>query len=440
MLKYFVFIILTILSFLPGSAQNDTCITGIQLGISFPPIEDATQRDFTKNCLNDLGVKKIRFAEEWKLREPEEGEFYWSPLDSRINWASENNYEIMLTIQSNGPDWACSSIQNDQSCVFNNELFKIYIDSLLKRYSGRISKIQFGNEWQSDYWYIGSAADFIEANNILYNSVKANSPSTKVVLGGFTTISLRFLAGCNGYVDSFYDGEGAFYDSDYLEANCSSDDFTDAKNRIDSVLKDACYDMLDIHLYDDVEQWDEYYQCFADTVTCPVIVSEFGGPNMNYEPYTDEYQSERLYQYVRKLDSLNIPEAYFFKLVEGSDNYAHSNSGLIYDTTYLEKPAYYLFKSFVSCLTDINENVCNNEIRFYPNPMKDFTIVEFQNFAQSGSMTMLIYKSDGRLVKKINLADENVFSLSRDGMASGIYLVVVKNHDSFMATGRLVVN
>jgi hypothetical protein len=60
-----------------------------------------------------------------------QGQFNWAPLDDRINWAYNNGYDILLTIQSNGPDWACSGVQNDRSCVFDNNYFKIYIDALL---------------------------------------------------------------------------------------------------------------------------------------------------------------------------------------------------------------------------------------------------------------------------------------------------------------------
>ncbi|NRA12602.1 MAG: hypothetical protein HRT57_11665 [Crocinitomicaceae bacterium] len=48
-----------------------------------------------------------------------------------------------------------------------------------------------------------------------------------------------------------------------------------------------------------------------------MIVSEFGGPNINYEPYTQTYQADRLFQYIKKIDSLKIEEAYYFKLIEG---------------------------------------------------------------------------------------------------------------------------
>lgn len=64
-----------------------------------------------------------------------------------MSWATINNYEVLMTIQSNAPAWACG-LHNPHSCVFlDDNNFKTYIDSLLLRYPNQIDKIQFSNEW-----------------------------------------------------------------------------------------------------------------------------------------------------------------------------------------------------------------------------------------------------------------------------------------------------
>jgi len=321
----------------------------INLGISFPPVADEEQRLFTAPLLNELNVEIIRIGEDWSFREPTEGNFNWAPLDARINWAESNDINILLTIQSNGPEWACNPEQNANSCVFNdNQKFKNYIEQMLQRYPNRISKIQFGNEWQSDFWYIGSEQDFVIANNVVYNAIQQFSPQTKFVLGGFTTISLRFLAGCNGMIDEFYDDEGTLFDRAFLDTNCGSSEFQSVLNRIDYVLQNALYDEVDMHLYDDAENWKIYFDNFKTMVDKPIIVSEFGGPNVNLESTAETYQSERLEFYVRTLDSLQIDEAYFFKLVEGSNNPAHSESGLVNNPELTKKLNYQKFKELNS--------------------------------------------------------------------------------------------
>ena len=325
---------------------GDYVINNTELGISFPPVENKSERKSTLSILADINVKKIRFAEAWSFREPTDGNYSWGPLDDRINWATEAGYDVLLTIQSNGPDWACSTLANDNSCVFDTLAFKGYIEYLLQRYPNKIAKIQFGNEWQSDFWYIGTAEEFCAANNILYTAVQDYSPSTEVVLGGFTTISLRFLAGCAGKIESFYDDEGILYDKAYLDANCGSSEGIALKERIEYVLTNAKYDILDLHFYDDVENWGIYYNHFKTLTTKPILVSEFGGPNSNYEDDSDENQAARLYDYIATLDSLEVYEAYYFKLVQGTKNEAHIKSGLMKGASKTKKRSYFVFKRF----------------------------------------------------------------------------------------------
>ncbi|MFK8036697.1 MAG: glycosyl hydrolase [Crocinitomicaceae bacterium] len=329
-----------------AEAYGEYQLNNLELAISFPAVENDSQRKNTQKVLSDLKVKKIRFAEEWKFREPIKDEYSWGPLDDRLNWAKENGYEVMLTIQSNGPDWACEGASNDNSCVFNTDEFKQYIEDLLQRYPNQLDKIQFGNEWQSDFWYVSTAEEFTIANNILYEAVQTYSPKTDVVLGGFTAISLRFMAGCAGELSNFKDDEGVVYDQAYLDANCTGTEATPLFNRINYVLDNASYDLLDMHLYDDPENWSAVINHFKSVTTKPVIVSEFGGPNSNYENDSNGNQAKRLYDYIVTLDSLEIEEAYYFKLVQGSKNKAHIKSGLLKGAFKSKKQSYFVFRKF----------------------------------------------------------------------------------------------
>ena len=420
-------------------SQSDTCLNYSEIGISFPPVADQTQRDFAQLHLDELGVQRIRFAEDWSLREPTQGNFNWGPLDERISWASSNNYDVLLTIQSRGPSWACGN-QNGQSCVFlDNAYFQTYLDSLLQRYPNQIDKIQFGNEWQSDFWYVGNAQEFIESNNTLYNSVQTYSPTTQVVLGGFTTISLRFLAACNGYDVEFYDDDGNFYDSTLLSSLCNDPAILSVRNRIDSVLTFANYDQLDIHLYDDVELWPILYENFTDTLNKPVIVSEFGGPNMFLEPYSEAYQADKLFEYIKVLDSLEIPEIYYFKLVEGTANPAHSTSGLIEDTTLATKAAYYIIQSFINCNSAGLVFPEINGLKFYPNPAKDWISFEFDN-PDLLENNVVIYNAKGELIFEQVNAFSNYFYLSTKNIASGAYYIYVRSENKLLGKGKIIVS
>ena len=145
-------------------------------------------------------------------------------------------------------------------------------------------------------------------------------------------------------IDQFYDDEGNLYDRAFLDNNCNSTEAQAAFERIAFVLQNALYDEVDIHLYDDAENWKVYVENFETMINKPIIVSEFGGPNVNLEPITDPYQSERMEYYIRTLDSLQVEEAYFFKLLEGSNNPAHSESGLINNPELTKKSNFFTFK------------------------------------------------------------------------------------------------
>lgn len=327
---------------------NELLDDAIRLGISFPPVSDVEQRSFTSSLLAELNVDRIRFAEEWKFREPTQGNYNWGPLDNRIAWANANGLKILLTIQSNGANWACSDQKNTNSCVFAAEdAFKDYVSNLLQRYPNKIEKIQFGNEWQTDFWYIGTAEEFTRTSNMVYNAIQEYSPETTFVLGGFTSISLRFLAGCNGLIDTFYNDEGDLINRTVLDENCPTTSVQDVLQRINTVLDNAFYDEVDIHLYDDVENWPIYIGNFKKMVDKPIIVSEFGGPNLNVEPDDENYQAERLENYIKTLQTDGeIKEAYFFKLVEGGNNQVHSKSGLIRGSDLGKKLSFETFKRF----------------------------------------------------------------------------------------------
>ncbi|MEL7341859.1 MAG: hypothetical protein AAGM67_15360 [Bacteroidota bacterium] len=342
---------LSLLSFacrepLPPFDPADYELTQLELAISFPPVEDESDREFSREKLAELAVRKIRFAEEWAFREAVQGEYNWGPLDRRLQWAEQNELEVMLTIQSNGPEWACQS-QNERSCNYrDNQEFANYLSALLQRYPNQLDRIQFGNEWQSDFWYIGTAQEFVASNNVLYQAVQTHSPQTTVVLGGFTSISLRAMAACTDKLVDFYDDEGTFYDQATLDSICPSSEAQSLFDRIDYVLQNAQYDEVDLHLYDDPENWDEVLAHFRSINTSPLIVSEFGGPNLELENDSESYQAERVEYYIRKLDSLQVPQAYFFKLVEGSNNPVHASSGLFTRLTKRPKESFEIFRRF----------------------------------------------------------------------------------------------
>lgn len=310
-------------------------------GFSFPPFANERQMDLTIHELGQLHVDRVRLAIDWRNREPSKGVYDWGPMDRRMARAREANVSVFLTVPAIGPDWACEG--EGGMCVFNDESsFRDYVKQIVTRYE--LDKIQFGNEWETDY--PGGMDTYIRFNNILYNVTKAYSPGTTVVLGGITKayplIELYCEGGAKPDFSDMRFAEG--YDERSLlkridDELCGSGISADVR----MVFREARYDMIDIHLYDDPLNWKAYLDVLPDNVA--VVVSEFGGPSSVFEETGGIYQARRLYAYLETIEVLPVTEAYHFKLVDTSYSY-HAHSGLL-DENLRRKPAYQIFSSCV---------------------------------------------------------------------------------------------
>lgn len=313
---------------IPDADPADGQVT-IPVGLSFPPIRNASELEFTLAQMQALNMSLVRIGTDWAYREVDKGSYYWDPLDERINTLHENGHLIMFTIPSSGPDWACGEITEKETCVFREEqAFRAYVTALITRYKGKIDKIQFGNEWDNTTWYPGTAADYVRFNNIVYDVVKDISPETTVVLGGLTAAYSVYVTACkNGETLSFEALDlknGADISADIERIVCSRDDL---EERVRYVIGEARYDMVDLHLYDDSENWPLYTDTLRQLTDKPLVVSEFGGPSSAFEYYSQEYHAQRLEQYLLTIEDLPIEEAYYFTLVDNPTTY-HSHSGL----------------------------------------------------------------------------------------------------------------
>ncbi len=327
----------------------------ILAGISFPPYSGRREIGFTIRKMQELSLDRMRLDVDWRYREPEKGVFYWKPMDLRMEKAHENHIALFLTIPSQAPPWAALPPGKDGSSRFDEEALKHFIEELLLRYDN-IEKIQFGNEWETDhpdspaYGDYDSIKQFVLYNNILYDSVKRLSPETQVVLGGLT----RTYPMMEAFVQ-----EGRYPDFSGLElAKGATEEYLrgridkiagdykarDVKGNVEYVLKNARYDMIDIHLYDDPENWSEYLSVLPEDK--PVVVSEFGGPNSEFESTAPSYQAKRMADYIAAIEGLPIVEAYYFKLVDSDLSY-HRDSGL-YRANLRPKPAKDVFSALLS--------------------------------------------------------------------------------------------
>ena len=244
----------------PAGAEADVGYSldgNTEIGISFPELQDERGREITAEHLPALGVETIRFDAPWHFREPERDTYNWSPMDRRMSFLEEHGIKAVLTFPADAPDWIREGLpenrQNPRSVALNEagrEEFTQYVGDFLTRYRirtpGVIAYVQFGNEWASDYNYVGSGEEFAATQRVFYRTVKSVMPDTPVVLGGFSVGQVGGMALIDGRVDWVWDDDGT-----KLTVNdFTAEEIRAFEDRIAAVLDDGHYDWIDFHLYD----------------------------------------------------------------------------------------------------------------------------------------------------------------------------------------------
>ena len=278
-------------------------------------------------------------------------------------YAEGANTSIFLRITPWGldefgnPNWYCNTTTaHEWSCVILPEYedeFRTYLDELTRRYAGKMPKIQFGNEWTGSH-FVGDEYEYVKYANWLYNFTKNNSPDTIVVLGSITSNPMVYMTHCilnetnPNYLDHIY-FKGGNIPEENLTQWC--DGFEPSFAKFQYGLENAKYDMVDIHLYDDPENWDEYVGALRMLTDKPILSTEFGGPSPHILERTNEtYQAEELRKYINKIIEIELVEAHFFQLVEAPGAY-HSKSGLTKVTQTVpsiiveKKPTFYVYQN-----------------------------------------------------------------------------------------------
>ena len=341
---------------------------GTQLGFSLLPDSSAAERSWTQSKMTESGVNILRMQMHWALREPTDDNWYWGPMDDRIDWAVGQGYEVFICVEPNGPGWACGTPSNSQSCVYNdNEEFREFVEQMLLRYGYDIDYIQFGTEVDSEYWYAGTMSQFEIPANILadevaqYETAYPSADDIKVVLASVTTTGALAVAVC---------GEGYSFEHPMILTTlmlephmieplwCGSGQGGDAKlDRIDDLMDNVDHDLIDIHLYDASHNFPIIAQAYDDRYPshAPLMASEIGGPSppsddADYNTY--EFYAQEQAAILRAADSLGFDPILFWTLADIPGAY-HGNHGLwTSDNPPVEKPApWAMYKWYADWLT-----------------------------------------------------------------------------------------
>jgi len=337
---------------------STSSLSDMILGQSFPPLANTVFQFFMVFCMKHLNISHLRFAEDWALREPVQGQYIWTPMKNRLDFMRSHGYSVFLTFQSNGPDWAIDK-HNDFSATFKNVTqFETFLHSWFSTfllYKDVIKKVQFGNEWVSNYWFVGSASEFSLYANVFYNISKQYWPDIPVVLGGFSTGSLRALAALYNVSSKYQTDEGIVYEGASLDSLRSSVEAKDAIYRTETVVSNTSYDYIDLHLYDDCDNFGLYWQMMINLTirlgkgTFPFVCTEFGGPNMNWEPFINRisgnYHAKHLQRCLQSLGKLNLSEIYYFQIVTSASSSVEHRQSQLFNDLLMMKPSFYVLQN-----------------------------------------------------------------------------------------------
>lgn len=325
---------------------------GTQFGISFVGLKDESSRAVAESHLPVLGVEITRMEADWAFREPEEDSYNWGPMDARMDFLQELGIRTVLTFPADAPDWLRDRLGpnrvNPRSAALDEggrTAFAAYVQACLQRYMQRnpevIGWVQFGNEWGSRYNYVGSGEDFLLSQNVFYDTVNGVYPDLTVVLGGLSVGTAAGLAAYDGTVDSLWDSDGTVITAEDIRSLLAEEqqqfdageiDET-SLSRLATVLEESRYDWVDVHLYDQWEDFEAYVEALRsrlpDSFSPPIVVTEFGGPHPVAERHLSNVEHARMVEnYISAIDPLDVAFALHFRLVR-SPSALHNRSGLM---------------------------------------------------------------------------------------------------------------
>jgi len=328
-----------------------------RIGIAFPVVTTLGDIGTSRGQLVDLGSRTVRMTENWKTREASEGVYSWAGLDSKIDTFHNAGIKIMLTIEADGPAWRCGT-SNARSCVFTDiPAFEDYITTLCRRYLGKIHTIQFGNEAFSSYWYVGTSSDFLTAWNAFYAVVRAEMPAARIALAGAQVSLPHAFAVCveGRAIPTYSSSTGALLNSAQVAAWCADAEIFAMRANYIAVTAGAQYDVLDVHLYDNMEYWDQYMAAMRNLLPGRTwIASELGAPNKRYESTDDAFHAGRVSTLLSTARNLGFVQVYYFQLLEYDPavDAEHERSGLLRFSDRTTKPGYDTVKAFNSRISE----------------------------------------------------------------------------------------
>ena len=240
-------------SFEPGGIRLGV-VRGISYGLFGPPGEFVPQA-------RALGAGLIRAYVYWSQVEPEPGHYRWDTVDALLGQLSGDE-ELWITLCSSSPwgtrqptDFLPPSPALDQRAYaeFVRQVVAHCVDRVG---AGRVRYWQCDNEpSNTDLLWAGTAAEYVEQLQTMYDAVKQADPAAAVVLGG-----------CG-------------YDVFSSEPGSAPRQFFE---HVAKAGRDA-FDLFSVHLYGDLDRIPEYLATARQFMQAhgylkPIVVGEHAGP------------------------------------------------------------------------------------------------------------------------------------------------------------------
>ena len=184
-------------------------------------------------AMRAAGAKWARIAISWRTIESSPGVYNWSSADSRVDYAQQQGYQIVLAVMSN-PSWAaateCGPLYAQHIATYAN-----FMKAVVQRYSvspHNIRYFELGNEpdnadvagfgWVGGCWGKGpgqaegaGGAAYANMLKTVYPAMKAANANIIVAMGGLSYESWWSEGGPfdpNFLTDLLAAGGGAYFD------------------------------------------------------------------------------------------------------------------------------------------------------------------------------------------------------------------------------------
>jgi len=88
--------------------------------------------------------------------------------------------------------------------------------------------------------------------------------------------------------------------------------------------------------------------------------------------------------------------------------------------------------------TGIGDHLNLIQINMYPNPLIDYTTIEFEN-SMHINHTLTIYNTQGRIVRSIHNITSGKVIVERKNLTAGLYFIRLRDENEILAIGKLAI-